>query len=825
MATDNTAYSSEDGILFNRSKTTLIQYPAGKSGNSYSIPNSVTSIIKYAFYKNTLTSIDIPGSVTSIGQYAFNSCESLAIINVATDNTAYSSENGVLFNKSKTDLIKYPPAKPATAYSIPASVLTIGLKAFENCLNLTTISIPLEIKDIGVFAFHKCKNLRKIICYNLYGNITMGYSVFYEIPNDLCHLYVPDHNYYDNAAPWKDFNHIHNIEDVTGVTINTTNQTVNIGASFDLAQTVTITPNNASNDIITWSSSNPAIASVDANGIVTGLSVGNATITATTAEGGFTATCAVTVITPVNTNRSITLTVLSGEDIELYMAADADNTEIKIVSGTKTYSEAVGTNWSGQKAYRSDGSTMTIYGNIKKFRCQSNYAKVTGLDASNNTDLDKLTCPKNEITNLNISNNVALTDLNCSENKLQSLNISGNTNLTHLNCKDNQLQNLDLSNNTKLISLSCEENQLSGLDLSNNNDLMFIKCNDNQLNSLDLSNKDQLISLYCYNNAFTTQALDFIYCSLPDRTGSNIGRITPAYNSEDDDYPNVEASTTTNATGKNWAVKFRDGGGEITGTGNYVCGTVDVIGVLVTPTTTTMLVAGTQQLTATVQPTDATNQNVSWSSSDAAVATVDANGVVTGVAAGNATITATTDDGGFSAICTVTVETATVAVTGVTVNPTTATVKVGNTKQITAIIAPANATNQNVTWSSSNTGIATVGANGLVTGVAVGTATVTVTTTDGGFTTSCTVTVTEDIGIPSVSEVDGLSMYPNPVHNVLHIELSENNFGVEFYNMFGQKVLHVQNEREISVSKLPSGIYMLKITTEKGIYSRKIVKE
>jgi len=84
-----------------------------------------------------------------------------------------------------------------------------------------------------------------------------------------------------------------------------------------------------------------------------------------------------------------------------------------------------------------------------------------------------------------------------------------------------------------------------------------------------------------------------------------------------------------------------------------------------------------------------------------------------------------------------------VNVTGVTVNPTSATVAVSGTQQLTATVAPANATNQSVTWSSSNTGIATVSATGLVTGIAAGTATITVTTQDGAKTAICSVTVTQ----------------------------------------------------------------------------------
>jgi hypothetical protein len=83
----------------------------------------------------------------------------------------------------------------------------------------------------------------------------------------------------------------------------------------------------------------------------------------------------------------------------------------------------------------------------------------------------------------------------------------------------------------------------------------------------------------------------------------------------------------------------------------------------------------------------------------------------------------------------------TVAVTGVSVSPTTATINAGATQQLTATIAPSNATNQSVTWSSSNTGVATVSSSGLVSGVAAGTATVTVTTADGGKTATSTITV------------------------------------------------------------------------------------
>ena len=145
-----------------------------------------------------------------------------------------------------------------------------------------------------------------------------------------------------------------------------------------------------------------------------------------------------------------------------------------------------------------------------------------------------------------------------------------------------------------------------------------------------------------------------------------------------------------------------------------------------------------EALTAVIAPADATNTKVNWESSDETVATVNENGVVTAVAIGEATITVTTEDGGFTATCTVTVSA--VAATGVSVDET-AVIERGSTKALTAVVAPADATNTNVSWASSDETVATVDENGVVAAVAIGEATITVTTEDGGFTATCAVTV------------------------------------------------------------------------------------
>ncbi len=167
-------------------------------------------------------------------------------------------------------------------------------------------------------------------------------------------------------------------------------------------------------------------------------------------------------------------------------------------------------------------------------------------------------------------------------------------------------------------------------------------------------------------------------------------------------------------------------------------GIVDVTGVTLNKSTGTGKVGSTDQLTATVAPSTATNKALTWASSAPSIATVSASGLVSFIANGSATITVSTVDGSKTATCAYTVTT---AVTGVTVAPSTVTLAVAGTQQLTPTVAPSTASNKAVTYSSSATGVATVSASGLITAVATGSATITVTTADGAKTATCVVTV------------------------------------------------------------------------------------
>ena len=168
---------------------------------------------------------------------------------------------------------------------------------------------------------------------------------------------------------------------------------------------------------------------------------------------------------------------------------------------------------------------------------------------------------------------------------------------------------------------------------------------------------------------------------------------------------------------------------------------VNVTEVTLDKTELTLTEGETETLTATVKPDNADNRKVTWSSDKTEIATVDGAGKVTAVKPGEAVVTVTTEDGGKTATCKVTVKAKVIGVTEVTLDRTELTLTEGETETLTATVRPDNADNRKVTWSSDKTEVATVDGAGRVTAVKAGEAVVTVTTEDGGKTATSKVTV------------------------------------------------------------------------------------
>jgi hypothetical protein len=251
---DNPNYSSADGVLFNKDKSILLQYPYSKPGNytipssvgiigqgsfcnctgitSVTIPSSVTTIESGSFSScNSLSSIDIPASVTSIGISAFYYFNGL--INVNASNPNYSSGDGVLYNKTKSKLIQCPMSKSGS-FIIPSTVTSVGMNSFYNCSELTSVTIPATVTTIQQSAFGYCKSLLSINipssvisiessvlnhCSSLSTllvewstplDLNLSSDVFNNSNLSRCKLYVPygTSKLYANTDKWKDFANI-----------------------------------------------------------------------------------------------------------------------------------------------------------------------------------------------------------------------------------------------------------------------------------------------------------------------------------------------------------------------------------------------------------------------------------------------------------------------------------------------------------------------------------------------------------------------------------------------------------------------------------------
>ena len=346
------------------------------------IGNGVQRIPAYfATGFNNLTSISIPSSVTSIGYSAFANCTSLTELNFnatycADFDTSLPFSNSFITTVHVGNSTQKIPANfvrdltTLRTVTIGNSVTTIGTSAFSGCTSMTDVSIGNSVTTIGNSAFYNCTGLNNVIMGNsvttinnsaFYGckalrSIVLPSSVriirskaFYNCSGLLsvysyaddppvmessdcfnCYntatLYVPYEvlNIYKNTYYWNNFYRTYGVDAegnvlATGISLNVNSKSLNVNQTYKLIATVT--PDVTTNKTVNWSTSNPSVATVDSEGLVTGIAAGTATITATTTDGtNLSATCEVTVsiipVTHIQLNKtSITLDI---GDVDTY---------------------------------------------------------------------------------------------------------------------------------------------------------------------------------------------------------------------------------------------------------------------------------------------------------------------------------------------------------------------------------------------------------------------------------------------------------------------------------------------------------------------------
>jgi uncharacterized protein YjdB len=405
---------------------------------------------------------------------------------------------------------------------------------------------------------------------------------------------------------------------VTGVAVTPASVNVNPGATTQL--TAAVSPVNATNKVVNWSSSNTSVASVSASGLVTGVVSGNATITATTQDGSQTSSSAVVInAKPV---AVMTASAISGDaplTVNFTSDGSSDPDEGDIVLGFE---------WNF-----GDGSANSNANSPSKTFTNPGTYTVT-LRVVDNHDL--------------YSNPVTTTITVTGSNTASTITFTG------------------LADGT----LSNPFNDASGYSLlgtyvpNSSNDPLSVRTSNNNKVLLNSNSGSKVTLTKTGGGVFNLESLKYAsnpWGALADAV------ITGTYEAGGTVTADISSASTTFQTATlNWtglsqvSIDFNAGVNQSygmlddfivsSGTSN-----VAVTSVSLSPSTLSLLAGSTGSLTATVLPANATNKSVSYSSSNTVIATVNASGVVTGVAAGSATITATTDDGAMTSTCAITV--------------------------------------------------------------------------------------------------------------------------------------------------------------------------
>ena len=479
--------------------------------------------------------------------------------------------------------------------------------------------------------------------------------------------------------------------------------------------TPTFTPANTTDQTVTWTSSDEAVATV-VNGVVTPIGEGTCTVTATSnADNSVKAVCNVSVVASTVAVESVSLPatqdVYFGKTATLTATVTPDDATNKAVSWKSSDAETVSVDANGVVTGNKIGSatiTVTTEDGGKTATCvvTVSHKHIESIDISQSTLALTLASAATQLTATYSPDDATDTELTWTVDKPEIATVSSTGVVTPVaeGTAIVTVANGSVSA-TCTVTVSAVEITAVTLDLST---LTFTMGDATQTLTATVEPENATVKTVTWSSDNPSVA-----------TVTN-GVVTPV---------GVGTCTITATAGAKSDVC------------NVTVNPKAVTGITLDKSTLEISVNGSAVLTPTVEPSDATNKTVIWHSAGESIATVT-NGIVTGVAAGVTTITATTEDGNFFAICDVTVKANTIAVTGVTLSPSgTKTAALNETVTFTATVAPTNATNKNVTWTSSNTSVATI-ADGAVTLIAPGVTTITVTTEDGSFTGTCELTVT-----------------------------------------------------------------------------------
>ena len=532
------------------------------------------------------------------------------------------------------------------------------------------------------------------------------------------------------------------VVEVESVSLNKSEMTLTEGESETLAATVT--PDNAENKSIKWSSNNEAVATVDANGTVTAKSAGTAVITATSTNGK-SAGCTVTVekkqipVTEVRLSES-TVGIVEGSTYKLTATVLPENTtDSKSVSWSSSNSEVATVDANGTVTAKRAGTAV-----ITATSTNGKSAGCTVTVSKKEIPITEISLDKSSAT-LTEGETTTLTATVLPENTTYGKSVKWSSSNVAVATVDIMGKVTAKSAGTAIITAISENGKTASCTITVNKKDTNITITEVRLNksteTLTEGDKTTLTATV-----------------LPENTTDSKNVSWSSSNSE---VATVDANGTVTAKRAGTAIitATSENGKTASCTVTVSRKEIPITEISLDKSSATLTEGETTTIVATVLPENTTDsKSVSWRSSNSEVATVDANGTVTAKRAGTAIITATSTNG-KTAGCTVTVSKKEIPITEISLDKSSATLTEGETTTLTATVLPENTTyGKSVKWSSSNVAVATVDLMGKVTAKRAGTAIITA-TSENGKTASCTVTVNKKDTYTGLRDVDGNWMY------------------------------------------------------------------
>lgn len=686
--------------------------------NSFGVKSTDATPAKIkAISGNTVKFTSTNANVASIDANGTVSLKAKGSATVKMSVYASASATTPLLEKSVNVTVKQPVTGITITSASGSSTVDTG-----DTLQLTANVSPSNASDTSVTWSSSSTGIAKVSTAGLVTGVAAGTAVITAKANDG-----------SNQSATFTVTVTKKVIKVTKISLSANNLLMKTGRTATI--TATVTPTNADNRAVTWSSDNPTVVGVDQSGNITAKKAGSANITVTAQDGsGVTATCWVSVsdikVTGITFSET-TLNLNTGDTKQLtakVQPSDATNSKLTWSSNNETIASV---DQNGTITAKKEGSAVITAtaqdGSGIKTTCQVNVTdiKVSGITISAST----LAMQTEDVKQLSVT---AITPANATNKALK-----WESNNTWVATVDESGNITAHNQGEATITVKAADNggaQATCKVTVTERTAPVVKVTQIQLSqtwaSINEGKELQLTATVLPADA-TNQSLNWSSSVEGVATVDQTGKITAI----------KEGTTVITATAKD------DSGISASCTVQVTIPNVMVTGITLNKTTASVVKGKTVALTATVTPDTATNKTVKWTTSNANVATVSTGGVVTAKAAGTATITATAADGsGVTATCKITVTNPVIQVTKVTLNKTTASVVKGKTLTLTATVTPTTATNKKVTWKSSNTKIATVDSNGKITAKAAGTATITCTAADGsGKSATCKITVTNPV--------------------------------------------------------------------------------